>query len=153
VDPAATDGKRDDEAAGETPPPDPASPSGPSPDVATNAKPIPPGRTNDSATPLPGRTVGRKPGAYGLAIDFESREGDPRIARLVESSVYVNEAHPAWRRALLTRSDGYHIALSVAMALAPLAAAPDAAHDFITTFLERWGRAAETPAGPKRRRR
>jgi hypothetical protein len=40
---------------------------------------------------------------------------------LVESRVWVNEAHPAYRRAVASRSEGYHLALAVALALAPLA--------------------------------
>jgi hypothetical protein len=83
-------------------------------------------------------------------IDFETRTGDPQIARLLESTVLINDAHPAWTRALAARSDGYHIALSVAMALAPLAAEPAAAHGFITAFLERWGMAAKGGSKAKR---
>jgi hypothetical protein len=71
----------------------------------------------------------------------------------VKSTVWVNESHPAWRRALVARSEGYHIALCVAMALAPLAAEPAAVHSFFTTFLERWGLAAEKSGKRKRTRR
>jgi hypothetical protein len=34
----------------------------------------------------------------------------------MESTVWVNRAHPAYRRGLASRSVGYHIALAVAMA-------------------------------------
>jgi hypothetical protein len=54
--------------------------------------------------------------------------------------VWVNEAHAAWHRAVRARAEGYHIALTVGMSLAPLAVEPAHAHAFITTFLERWGR-------------
>ena len=59
-----------------------------------------------------------RPGRYGLAIQFEERPDDPELARLVESTVWVNEAHPAYRRAAASRAEGYHIALASALALA-----------------------------------
>ncbi|MGH7355802.1 MAG: ATP-binding protein, partial [Candidatus Rokuibacteriota bacterium] len=60
----------------------------------------------------------RRPTRYGLGIQFDTRPDDPEIGRLVESTVWVNEAHPAYRRAVASRSEGYHIALAVALALA-----------------------------------
>jgi hypothetical protein len=83
---------------------------------------------------------------------FADRPDDPELGRLVESTVWVNEAHPAWRRAVRARAEGYHIALSVAMALAPLAVEPVNAHAFITTFLDRWGREEMNGTGAGRRR-
>jgi hypothetical protein len=71
------------------------------------------------------------------------------LAQLVETQVIVNTAHPAWRRASASRSADYHIALCVAMALAPLAAEARGTHEFLTTFLARWGKAL----GRDRRRR
>ena len=58
----------------------------------------------------------------------------------IESTVWVNEAHPEALRAVRAGADGYHIALTVAMAVAPLATKPARAHATITTFLERWDR-------------
>ena len=55
----------------------------------------------------------------------------------------MNEAHPAYRRAAASRSGGYHVALAVALALAPLAVEPAKEHGFVTTFLARWGEAIE----------
>jgi hypothetical protein len=81
---------------------------------------------------------------------MDSRPEDPELARLVDTVVWVNEAHPAYRRAAASRSEGYHLALSVAMALAPLAAEPSGQHAFVTTFLSRWG---EAFAAPRRGRR
>jgi hypothetical protein len=66
--------------------------------------------------------------------------------------VWVNEAHPAYRRAAASRSEGYHLALAVAMALAPLAVEPGQAQRFITTFLDHWGRAVDRPAPGRRPR-
>ena len=95
--------------------------------------------------PAPGARGPSRPGRYGLAIQFESRPGDPTLGRLVESTVWVNEAHPACRRAVASRSEGYHVALSVALALAPLAVEPARAQGFITAFLEHWGQALDRP--------
>lgn len=136
---------------GDRPAPDaPEPPDAPTTTNGQDLTPPPAPEMNSGEPALPGPPMGKKRGRYGLAIDFESRPDDPQLARLVESTVWVNEAHPAWRRALVARSEGYHIALSVAMALAPLAAEAAGAHDFITLFLDRWGRAAED--GKKRRR-
>jgi hypothetical protein len=86
-------------------------------------------------------TLARRRARYGLSIQFERREGDPELAHLVESTVWVNEAHPAYRRAVDSRSEGYHVAVAVALALAPLAVDPAKEHAFITAFLTRWGAA------------
>ncbi len=66
--------------------------------------------------------------------------------------MWVNEAHPACRRAAESRSMGYHIALSAAMALAPLAAESGDQHSFITAFLTRWGKADVTVKRGRRKR-
>ena len=91
----------------------------------------------------------RRPTRYGLAIDFEARPDSPGLGRLVESTVLVNTAHPAYLRAVASRSEGYHAALSVGMALAAVAVEPSATQVFLTTFLARWGDAL----GRDRRRR
>lgn len=95
----------------------------------------------------------RRPARYGLLVQFESRPDDQELARLVENTVWINEAHPAYQRALVSRSVGYHTALAVALALASLAVEPAAEHAFITHFLAHWGGAASSPRRPARRRR
>ena len=97
---------------------------------------------------LPEPRARPRPVKLGLSVGFEERPGDPELGRLVESTVLVNRAHAAWQRAAASRSEGYHIALSVALALAPLAAPPAEEHAFITAFLARWG---EAVSGPSRR--
>jgi hypothetical protein len=91
----------------------------------------------------------RRPTRYGLAVDFEERPESRELGRLVESTVFVNTAHPAYGRALASRSEGYHAALAVAMALGAVAVEPAAMQGFVTTFLARWGEAV----GRDRRRR
>jgi hypothetical protein len=136
------------EAGGSAPPEDPggmdAPPASPPPaDRAPAPEPDP------ARAPLPGPAAGRRKGRYTLDIRFETRAHSDEMARLVESTVWVNDAHPAWRRAAASRSEGYHIALAVAMALAPLAVEPAHAHAFITAFMGRWGGAAD---GKKKRK-
>jgi len=93
----------------------------------------------DHGTLLPGKGGARRPAHYGLEIQFEHRPEDSELGRLVESTIWVNRSHPAYRRATVSRSLGYHIALAVAMALAPLAVESANEHGFVTAFLSSWG--------------
>ena len=95
----------------------------------------------------------RRPARYGLLVQFESRPDDLEMARLVDSTIWINEAHPAYQRALASRSVGYHTALAVALALASLAVEPADEHGFITQFLAHWGAASSSPRRTGRRRR
>jgi hypothetical protein len=82
-------------------------------------------------------------------VDFEERPESHELGRLVESTVLVNTAHPAYRRAVASRAEGYHAALTVAMALGAIAVEASGMQGFVTTFLARWGEAV----GRDRRRR
>ena len=57
----------------------------------------------------------------------------------MDSTIWINDAHPAYARAVASRSSGYHTALTVALALAPLAVGASDEHAFITQFLAHWG--------------
>lgn len=94
----------------------------------------------------------RRPARYGLLVEFESRPDDSELARLVDSTVWINDAHPAFTRATASRSVGYHTALAVALALAPLAVEPHDEHTFITRFLAHWGGAPAAARRTGRRR-
>jgi hypothetical protein len=127
----------------------------PGPENGSTVSPV----VNESATnftarsdeiQLPGKTGGRRPAHYGLDIQFEDRADDANLGRLVESTVWVNRAHPAYCRALTSRSIGYHIALAVAMSLAPLAVEPAQQSQFLLTFLTRWGEAIQKPGSRRR---
>jgi len=80
-------------------------------------------------------------------VQFESRPGDTELGRLVDSTIWINEMHPAFVRAAASRSTGYHTALTVALALAPLAVAASEEHAFVTQFLAHWGGADRTKPG------
>ena len=106
-----------------------------------------------SSVPWPAARGRRRPSRLALSLQFESRPEDPQLGRLVESTVWVNDAHPAYRRAAASRSEGYHLALTVAMALAPLAVEPTEAHAFVSAFLSRWGEAIDREVRPRGRGR
>ncbi len=99
---------------------------------------------------LPGQTAARRPAHYGLDIQFDDRPEDPNLGRLIESTVWVNRAHPAYRRALASRSIGYHIALTVALSLAPLAVELAQQTEFVLAFLSRWGEAIDKRVAGRR---
>ena len=117
----------------------------------------PPNSSREPAQP-PSTTLGtgvkrsRRPTRYRLRIQFEQRAGSDELSRLVESTVLINEAHPAYNRAVASRATGYHIALATAMALVKLAVEPGDEHSFITSFLVRWGEATQQKTTKKRRR-
>ena len=128
--------------------------------AATDAQPTapemePPVRAAASASQaaapvrLPGRARRKHPTTLSLHIDFESLPDDDTLGRLIESTVYVNNAHPAYRRAVASRAEGYHIALAVAAALAPLTVEPARTQAFINAFLARWGEAAGLNGKPR----
>jgi hypothetical protein len=94
----------------------------------------------------------RRPARYGLLVQFESRQGDPELGRLVDRTMWINDAHPAFTRAAASRSLGYHTALAVALALAPLAVEARDEHSFITQFLAHWGTAQTAKRMTGRRR-
>ena len=97
----------------------------------------------------------RRPVRYGLLVQFEPRPGDAELGRLVDSTIWINDAHPAYTRALASRSLGYHTALAVALALAPLVVEAQDEHAFITQFLHTGAahrRRTEEPADGGRRR-
>jgi hypothetical protein len=126
--------------------PDAESPASATGEDAAGSPPPPP------PTPVsPGGSRGpKRPTRFGLSIQFERRPDDPAPGRLVESTVWVNEAHPAFVRAAASRSEGYHLAITVALVLAPLAVEPAQAHSFISAFLTHWGEALDR-SGRRRR--
>jgi hypothetical protein len=101
---------------------------------------------------LPGGRGPKRPARYALSIRFESRPDDPELGRLLESTVWVNDAHPAYARAAASHHEPYHIALTVALTLAPLAVEAKHVHGFVTAFLTRWGEAVGAKKRPKRKR-
>ena len=102
---------------------------------------------------LPGRGRRKRAATLSLQIRFESLDDETLLARLIESTVWVNEAHPAYRRAVASRAEAYHIALAVAAALAPLAVEPEHEQRSISVFLARRGAAATSGGNAERDQR
>jgi hypothetical protein len=120
-------------------------PESAAPPVRESPPPSPP------TVEIPATRGPRRPTRYGLRVQFEPRADDLELARLVETTVWINEAHPAYRRAVASRSEGYHIAVASAMALAPLAVEPEKEHGFVTAFLASWGGTSEQRRGRAKR--
>jgi hypothetical protein len=116
-----------------TPPPDTSSANDGDAEPASAPSPLAetPGATGAGSV--------RRPARYGLSLQFESRPDDAELGRLVDSTIWVNRAHPAFARASGSRALGYHLAMTVALALAPLAVPPVEEHGFVTRFLAEWG--------------
>jgi hypothetical protein len=114
-------------------------------------EPAPEPRQRDVEVANPEQRGTRRPTRLGLNIQFESRPEDAELGRLVETTIWVNDAHPAYRRAAASRSEGYHIALAVGMALAKVAVDAAQEHEFVLEFLARWGEARD--GAPRRRKR
>jgi hypothetical protein len=137
-----------DESLAPTEPEDASSP--PSADDESVREPPPP---RDVDVSIPEKRGPRRPTRLGLSIQFESRPDDAELGRLVETTIWVNDAHPAYRRAAASRSEGYHIALAVGMALAKVAVDAGQQHEFVLEFLARWGEARDGTPRRKRKRR
>jgi hypothetical protein len=123
----------------------------PSPEISTEEPPAaespaaetirPPPARRPAEVGIPGTDGRRQPTRLGLRIEFESRADDPELGRLVDTTIWVNDAHPAYRRAAPSRAEGYHVALSVALALGKVAVDPTREREFVLEFLARWGEA------------
>ncbi len=118
-------------------PPPPASPAAPPGELA---------ETPTIEIAASGGRGRRRPVRLGLRLQFEKRPESAEPARLAENIVWINESHPACRRAAASRSEGYHIAFSAAMALSTVAVEPHQQRAFVNTFLARWGEALLHPA-------
>jgi hypothetical protein len=123
------------------------SPTGvPEDEVELSGTPAPPAGSAPEGAPAildrPGPASGpRRPTRYGLRVEFEDRPDSPDLGRLEGSTAWINASHPAYRRAAASRAEAYHVAVAVAMALAPLAVEPAGAQAFVTAFLAAWGEA------------
>jgi hypothetical protein len=112
------------------------------PDAADDTAPASPAPPKEATAEL-GAGERKHRAQLGLRIHFESRPDDSALGRLVESTIWVNDAHPAYQRAFATRMQAYHLAVTVAMTLAPLAVEAPHVHEFVSAFLERWGAVGE----------
>ncbi len=78
----------------------------------------------------------------GLKIFFQEFENDGAtsvLGRLVEDTVVVNTAHPAWKKAKDARLDEYHILTTVALVLSEFLQPERSVQEFVSAFFARWG--------------
>ena len=61
------------------------------------------------------------------------------LGRMIEDTIWVNTAHPAWKKAVEENLEEYHVLLSVACILSQFLGERHTAHDFISRFLASWG--------------
>ena len=59
---------------------------------------------------------------------------------LTGTTVCVNQAHPAYRRAVQNRAENYHIAVTVAWVLSQYVEKDRSLQEFLNRFLAGWGR-------------
>jgi hypothetical protein len=124
----------------------PQSPPAPSPPAPPAGGPSQLARTPTIDLAAAGRRGRSKPARLGLKLQFEARPESGEPGRLAENIVWINESHPAYRRAAASRSEGYHIAFAAAMALSTVAVEPGEQRAFVNKFLAGWGEAVSRPA-------
>jgi len=76
----------------------------------------------------------------GLMIGFED---DPRrydLGWLMENTVWINKAHPAYQRAMDSGAENYHIVLAVAWVLSNHLEGKKSPQEFLNRFLSNWGK-------------
>jgi len=76
----------------------------------------------------------------GLMIGFEDNEEREEFGWLMESTVWINKGHPAYRKALNSEAENYHVVLSVAWVLSGYLEGEKSPQMFINRFLSSWGR-------------
>jgi hypothetical protein len=79
----------------------------------------------------------RKP--PGLMIAFEESADRQELGWLMESTVWINKSHPAYRRATHSKAEDYHIVISVAWVLSDYLEAEKSPLIFMNRFLSSWG--------------
>lgn len=100
----------------------------------------PPRLLEDATGPERGREDGSRRGKQAkLTIAFTDAPGRPDLGWLVESTIWVNRAHQAYRRAARRGWDPYHVILTVGAVLAAHLEPGRPPHGFLSRFLSLWG--------------
>ncbi len=90
---------------------------------------------------LTSKTKHQKSKRKGPAIflGFEVGEEHGVLARIVESRILINTAHPSYRRSLDLDCANYHVVFCVAWTLSQFLQEEHSMHQFINSFLASWG--------------
>ena len=62
------------------------------------------------------------------------------LGRMIEETIAVNTLHPAWKKALETGQEEYHIVVVVGLALADYLAPEKHPQEFLSLLLSSWSR-------------
>jgi Histidine kinase-, DNA gyrase B-, and HSP90-like ATPase len=79
----------------------------------------------------------------GLRIGFEDARERNDLGWLLENTIWINRAHPAYRKAASTGNESYHVVLGVVWVLLGHLDDRHSAQEFIGQFLSGWGRRPE----------
>jgi hypothetical protein len=79
----------------------------------------------------------------GLRIGFDDARERNDLGWLLENTIWINRAHPAYRKAASTGNESYHVVLGVVWVLLGHLDDRHSAQEFIGQFLSGWGRRAE----------
>ena len=82
--------------------------------------------------------INRKPS--GLMIDFYENNDSGEPGKLGENTVWINKAHPAFKKAERNGNENYHIAISIALVLSGYLNESKSTKEFINKFLSAWGK-------------
>jgi hypothetical protein len=114
----------------------PAHPPEPGPEPLEEASTVQEGRDKDASSAAPRHN---RPGMSISMVDEPGREG---MGWLAENTVYVNRAHPAFRRAAERDLEEYHVTLVAALVLSEFIQPGRSPQQFVSRFLSRWGKQA-----------
>ncbi len=128
------EGKPPEEAAG------PAKTEAVQPEGAEKPSNPPPGSEKPAKEPPPMEKADTPRKPAGLRITFDLRPDRPELGWLSGTTVCVNQAHSAYRRAVQSRSESYHIAVTVAWVLSQYVEHEKSLSAFLNRFLEGWGK-------------
>jgi hypothetical protein len=82
-------------------------------------------------------------GPDGKVIGFDDAREREDLGWLLENTIWINRAHPAYRKAASTGNESYHVVLGVVWVLLGHLDDRHSAQEFIGQFLSGWGRRVE----------
>jgi hypothetical protein len=77
--------------------------------------------------------------APGLMLGFDDAPRRSEMGWLVENTIWINRAHPAYQKAVGAGHENYHVVLSVVWVLLGHLEDRHSAQEFISQFLRGWG--------------
>ncbi len=80
----------------------------------------------------------KKPG-FTLALE-DLADAPAALGRMLDDTVFVNTLHPAWKKALATKQEEYHILVVAGLTLAEFVAPEKDPTEFLAKFLSSWSR-------------